>query len=119
MNRLKLTVLVSSTLFLVACGGGSDGDSSFIIDDGIPKNNIAAPVVKTQVYIDANTNANTVLDTVSANKTLMTYKMLGVNGAETQATALLFTPKGTKPTGGWPIVAWAHGRMGAWHYRCC
>ena len=45
MNQLKLTVLVSSTLFLVACGG-SDGDSSFISDDGIPKNNIAAPVVK-------------------------------------------------------------------------
>lgn len=42
----------------------------------------------------------------------MTYKMLGVNGTETQATALLFTPKGTKPTGGWPIVAWAHGTTG-------
>ena len=111
MNQLKLTVLVSSTLFLVACGG-SDGDSPFITDDGIPKNNIVAPVVKTQVYIDVNANANTVLDTVSANKTLMTYKMLGVNGAETQATALLFTPKGNKPTGGWPIVAWAHGTTG-------
>nr|WP_174558936.1 alpha/beta fold hydrolase [Acinetobacter bouvetii] len=112
MNQLKLTVLVSSTLFLVACGGGSDGNSTFIIDDGIPKNNIAEPVVKTQAYIDADAIANAFLDTVSANKTLMTYKMLGVNGTETQATALLFTPKTPKPAGGWPIVAWAHGTTG-------
>ncbi|MGE8685260.1 MAG: alpha/beta hydrolase [Acinetobacter sp.] len=111
MKQFRLSVLMSSTLFLVACGGG-DGDSVYVADDGIPKNNIAVPIVKTEVYTDANPDANTVLDAASVSKTLMTYKMLGVNGTETQATAIVFTPKGTKPVGGWPIVAWAHGTTG-------
>jgi len=42
----------------------------------------------------------------------MTYKMLGVNGQETQATALVFTPQTVKPAGGWPLVVWAHGTTG-------
>ena len=112
MKKHVLTVLISSAFLLTACGSGDGGDSTYVVDDGIPKNNIANPVVKTQVYVDANANTNTVLDNASASRTLMTYKMLGVNGTETQATALVFTPKGIKPAGGWPIVAWAHGTTG-------
>lgn len=112
MKKHVLTVLISSAFLLTACGSGDGEDSTYVVDDGIPKNNIANPVVKTQVYVDANANTNTVLDSASASRTLMTYKMLGVNGTETQATALVFTPKGIKPAGGWPIVAWAHGTTG-------
>ncbi len=36
----------------------------------------------------------------------------GINGSETQATALVFTPKRAVPAKGWPIVAWAHGTTG-------
>lgn len=112
MKKHVLTVLISSAFLLTACGSGDGEDSTYVVDDGIPKNNIANPVVKTQVYVDANANTNTILDSASASRTLMTYKMLGVNGTETQATALVFTPKGIKPAGGWPIVAWAHGTTG-------
>lgn len=109
MNKKLLAVLMGSTFLLTACGGDDD---SFVFDDGILKNNIVAPVVKTDIYTDANASANVVLDSFGASRTLMTYKMLSVNGKETQATALVFTPKGTKPKGGWPIVAWAHGTTG-------
>lgn len=112
MKKHVLTVLISSAFLLTACGSGDGGDSTYVVDDGIPKNNIVNPVVKTQDYVDANANTNTVLDSASASRTLMTYKMLSVNGTETQATALVFTPKGIKPAGGWPIVAWAHGTTG-------
>lgn len=114
MKKHILTVCVCSAFLLTACGGGDGdgGNSVFVPDDGIPKNNIANPVVKTEAYVDVNANTNIVLDSAGASRTLMTYKMLGVNGTETQATALVFTPKGTKPAGGWPIIAWAHGTTG-------
>ena len=113
MKKRLLAVLVSSSvLLLTACGGGEGNTTSVVVNDGVPKNNIVNPVVKTEAYTDVNASANIVLDSVSASKTLMTYKMRGVNGSETQATALVFTPKGTIPAGGWPIVAWAHGTTG-------
>lgn len=113
MKKIWLSVaLASSSLLLTACNDDHDDTSVVVIDDGIPKYNFSAPVVKAESYSDQGTNANNVLDTVSASKTLMTYKMLGVNGQETQATALIFTPKTAKPSGGWPLVVWAHGTTG-------
>ncbi|WP_168419230.1 alpha/beta hydrolase [Acinetobacter towneri] len=113
MKKIWLSVaLASSSLLLTACNDDHDDTSVVVIDDGIPKYNFSAPVVKAESYSDQGTNANNVLDTVSASKTLMTYKMLGVNGQETQATALIFTPKTVKPSGGWPLVVWAHGTTG-------
>ena len=38
--------------------------------------------------------------------------MLGVTGKTVSATAAVFVPKGTAPSTGWPIVAWAHGTTG-------
>lgn len=113
MKKHLLAMLVSSSvLVLTACGGGDGDSTSVIVNDGIPKNNIVNPVVRVEAYTDVDANANVVLDSVSSSKTLMTYKMRGVNGSETQATALVFTPQGTMPLGGWPIVAWAHGTTG-------
>ena len=63
---------------------------------------IATPVAYTETDLTA----------VADESVVMTYKMLGINNNETQATALLFTPKGTRPAKGWPIVAWAHGTTG-------
>ena len=113
MKKIWLSVaLASSSLLLTACNDDHDDTSVVVIDDGIPKYNFSAPIVKTESYLDQGTNANNVLDAVSASKTLMTYKMLGVNGQETQATALVFTPQTVKPAGGWPLVVWAHGTTG-------
>ncbi len=40
---------------------------------------------------------------------LLTYSMQGFMGGIVQAKAVVFTPQGTAPTGGWPIVVWIHG----------
>lgn len=111
MKQFRLSVLMSSTLFLVACGGG-DGDSVYVTDDGIPKNNIENPVVMTTAYADIDDTVNADLIAASENQTLLTYKMLGVDGTEVDATTLVFTPKTVAPTNGWPIVVWAHGTTG-------
>lgn len=106
MNLLMTSVL-STSLFLVACGGGSSDDGSAPTNpSGTPINNIQNPVVKVEAYTSTN------LGSVAAESSILTYKMLGQSGQEVQATSLVFTPNTPPPVGGWPIVVWAHGTTG-------
>jgi len=105
--KLLMTSVLSTSLFLVACGGGSSDDDSPIVDpSSTPANNIQNPVVKVDAYTSTN------LGSVAAESSILTYKMLGQNGQEVQATSLVFTPNTPPPAGGWPIVVWAHGTTG-------
>ncbi|ENV17538.1 alpha/beta hydrolase [Acinetobacter guillouiae] len=110
--NLLLVMLVGSSLFLTACGGSDDkGDNpSTTSNVNADVNKIQNPVVNTPkpYVIQDNT-----LPPNAAESVVMTYKMKGITGKETQATALVFTPKAAPPVGGWPIVAWAHGTAGA------
>lgn len=81
-----------STALLVACSGGGDDDTP-------------SPVA---VELASN-NAISVADVQQADVRLLTHTMPAWTGGSTNATTLLFTPRGNAPTGGWPIVAWAHG----------
>ena len=102
-----MTSFLSTSLFLVACGGGGSDDNSAIVDPSdTPTNNIKNPVVKVDAYTSTN------LGTVAAESSILTYKMLGQSGQEVQATSLVFTPNTPPPAGGWPIVVWAHGTTG-------
>lgn len=104
MKKTLLTVLMSSSaILLTACGGG---DSSFVADDGIPKNNIDKPYVTSTEYTQDGMSA------IAAESRVMTYKMLGVDNKEVTATALVFVPNKPQPANGWPIVVWAHGTTG-------
>ncbi|WP_224991399.1 alpha/beta hydrolase [Acinetobacter pittii] len=106
MNLLMTSVL-STSLFLVACGGGSSDDGPAPTNpSGTPINNIQNPVVKVEAYTSTN------LGSVAAESSILTYKMLGQSGQEVQATSLVFTPNTPPPVGGWPIVVWAHGTTG-------
>ncbi|WP_375037989.1 alpha/beta fold hydrolase [Acinetobacter sp. RW6] len=105
--KLFMTSVLSTSLFLVACGGGGSDDNSAIVDPSdTPTNNIKNPVVKVDAYTSTN------LGTVAAESSILTYKMLGQSGQEVQATSLVFTPNTPPPAGGWPIVVWAHGTTG-------
>ncbi|KQG94314.1 triacylglycerol lipase [Acinetobacter baumannii] len=106
MKLLMMSVL-STSLFLVACGGGSSDDGPATTNpSGTPTNNIQNPVVKVEAYTSTN------LGSVAAESSILTYKMLGQSGQEVQATSLVFTPNTQPPVGGWPIVVWAHGTTG-------
>ena len=112
MNYMKLkllsVLLTGSTLFLTACGGDDKSDNSSTSSNA-DVNNIQNPVVNTPVPY--NIEGDT-LPPNAAESVVMKYKMKGITGKETQATALVFTPKTAPPAGGWPIVAWAHGTRG-------
>lgn len=102
-----MTSVLSTSLLLTACGGGSSDDSPVSTNpSGTPTNNIQNPVVKVDAYTSTN------LGSVAAESSILTYKMLGQSGQEVQATSLVFTPNTPAPAGGWPIVVWAHGTTG-------
>ena len=109
LNLLSVLLALSS-LFLTACNGSDDksDNPSTSSDVNADVNKIQNPVVGTPTeYVykqDYPPNA--------AESVVMRYKMKGITGKETQATALVFTPKTAPPAGGWPIVAWAHGTRG-------
>ncbi|CAA0225602.1 alpha/beta fold hydrolase [Acinetobacter baumannii] len=105
--KLLMTSVLSTSLFLVACGGGSSDDGPATTNpSGTPTNNIQNPVVKVEAYTSTN------LGSVAVESSILTYKMLGQSGQEVQATSLVFTPNTPPPVGGWPIVVWAHGTTG-------
>lgn len=105
MNALKITVLLTGSLFLAACGSDNDkNEAGYQTNPDI--NQIRNPVVTTTAYSKDDMSA------VSADSQLLTYKMLGVDGKIVQATALVFTPKTAPPAGGWKTVVWAHGTTG-------
>ena len=106
MKKTLLTVFMSSSVMLLTACGSGDGDSVFTSSNNESANNIQNPVVSVTAYTQDG------MSLVAADSQLMTYKMLGVNGKEVQATSLVFTPKTAAPANGWPIVVWAHGTTG-------
>lgn len=111
MKKTLLTVLMSSSVFLLTACGSGDGESIFNgPNNGIPLNNIQNPVVRVDPYIDPNVGDE--YPDLNADRRLLTYKMLGIDGREVQATSLIFTPTTTPSINGWKIVVWAHGTTG-------
>ncbi|WP_333669687.1 alpha/beta hydrolase family protein [Acinetobacter guillouiae] len=110
LNLLSI-MLVGSGLFLTACGGSDDKGDNSTISSNVDVNKIQNPVVNTPkpYFIDVK---DFILPPNAAESVVMTYKMQGIKGKETQATTLVFTPKTAPPAGGWPIVVWAHGTTG-------
>lgn len=48
----------------------------------------------------------------AAHGTRVVYATLDQNGRPALATGVFWTPHGTPPVGGWPVVSWAHGTTG-------
>lgn len=94
--KKSLIALSCSSVLLFAGCDDDDDDFNFISDS------------KTKTFQVDNDVANVV------NKhDIFTYTMPSVLNKDIDATTLVFTPKGTAPVGGWPVVVWAHGTTGA------
>ena len=91
-KKTSIVLMCSTALLLSACGGDDDHDN-YVSN-------------KKSFQVDAD-----VLGAVQVHDVL-TYDMPSVSGKTIQATTLVFTPKGTAPVGGWPVVVWAHGTTG-------
>lgn len=92
-KKTSLAVICSMTLLITAC---NDGDDEFI---GFNPVQIYAVDDEVKAMVDRHD--------------IFSYSMQSVQDKNIRATTLVFTPKGTPPAGGWPIVVWAHGTTGA------
>lgn len=48
----------------------------------------------------------------AATGVAVSYRTLGPRGVAADSTGAVFTPPGPAPTGGWPVLSWAHGTVG-------
>ena len=48
----------------------------------------------------------------SSAQTMVYRSISGINGAPTVVSGAVFTPPGTPPPGGWPVIGYAHGTVG-------
>ncbi|MCH5512091.1 lipase family protein [Pseudomonas syringae] len=53
------------------------------------------------------------LDNAGQNVRILYTSTDGLNNQPVVVSGALFTPKGTPPKGGWPLMAWAHGTVGS------
>lgn len=101
-TKIFATSTLAVALLLSACGGDSNTHDQY-----------SYPATTSQVTSVADVNyAKT--QGLAAQSKLITYKMPKVSNPakETTATAVVLVPNGRAPTGGWPIVVWAHGTVG-------
>ncbi|WMW79603.1 alpha/beta fold hydrolase [Undibacterium cyanobacteriorum] len=106
LSRVPAYLGAASALVLLgslsACGGGSNSTVA-----PLP---VVADAAGDLLSVQSIVLGNTYTNTSSVQK--IRYRMKAVNGGLTEANAVLFIPKGTAPTGGWPLVVWAHGTTG-------
>jgi fermentation-respiration switch protein FrsA (DUF1100 family) len=48
----------------------------------------------------------------AASNTLVLYHTTAVDGSDRAVSGTIAVPKGTPPSGGWPVISWAHGTTG-------
>ncbi len=87
--------------WLTACGGGEDGPT-----------NAPQVALKAREWISSTKADRTSDVSEAASASVIRYRMSAVSGDLTEANAVLFIPKGSAPSGGWPLVVWAHGTTG-------
>lgn len=88
-------LMAASGLLMTGCGGGGDSAPAPAAGDLLASSAAQASSV-----------------TGAASTLKLRYRMTAVAGGLTQANALLLTPSGQPPAGGWPLVVWAHGTTG-------
>ncbi|WP_144756344.1 prolyl oligopeptidase family serine peptidase [Curtobacterium pusillum] len=71
-------------------------------DDGIPRGAVVSAVPLAADWVPAN----------AATSTRIEYLTSDVHGRAALSSGLVYTPEGSPPPGGWPVVSWAHGTQG-------
>ncbi|MEV6774265.1 lipase family protein [Nocardia sp. NPDC051030] len=72
----------------------------------------AAPAPGTGEFTSAEPLAEIATPPGSVNSERFLYTSTTARDAPTTASAAVYFPPGEAPTGGWPVIAWAHGTIG-------
>lgn len=113
-----LTVLAVCGLLAAGCGGSSAQPD---VQDQEPAYSTAVPPISPEAIAARGTIVSAAADTrfdpvdFPAGATAATFvynSVSGVDGAQTEVSGALFVPGVAPPTGGYPVVAYAHGTVG-------
>ncbi|WP_051305024.1 alpha/beta hydrolase family protein [Chitinilyticum litopenaei] len=114
LARCCIATLLALPFALSACGGGSDQPATSKptpTPTAIPVTPTPTPSPLPQVLLRVD-NYSKAGELGAGSSQLLRYRKPAIRGGDTEANTLLFTPKGTAPAGGWPLVVWAHGTTG-------
>jgi dienelactone hydrolase len=110
MSRLllaaALVLAVAAPANAATVQKGPAGDAFYTPPASLPKGAHGTPVWQRKLTGPA------VLKSAKAN-TLLLYRSTSANGSGTVVSGTVAIPKGKAPKGGWPVVSWAHGTIGA------
>lgn len=120
---LKWTSIASLSFMLAACNGSDDspGDTpnqlnTFTADGGVsPFYMWTGPLSSTPGTLlrQENMPQNQVIDNASQGVKILYTSTNGIDGkTPIYVSGDIQFPQGTPPTGGWPVIAWAHGTVG-------
>lgn len=108
-------LVVGALLTSSACGGsGTDGPSATELTSTTATESSAPASSSRGVVFERVPFATTAeIAATGATATKVLYgSTSGIDGRETQVSGTVFTPTGTPPEGGWPIVSVGHGTTG-------
>ncbi len=102
LKKIKWGILYALCLSLVACG-----TSETEIVRAVLSNSKAGDIISRDTVSAYDTGVSNA-DSIER----LRYAMPRQGGGLTQANTLVFIPKGIRPLGGWPLIAWGHGTTG-------
>lgn len=100
--RLTRAAAAVSALALLAAGCGTNGDGAPPTADAL-----AAGQLLTHTPLDTAAALPS-----AASTELVTYASEGAQGQPIVVSGTVSVPKGQAPSGGWPVLSWAHGTSG-------
>lgn len=112
-SRRRVTAAVAT--IALGCGVNAAAATTAAAVDTAPDNAAAAARTIAPAWLGEPVNValvegNQVAGAARASR--VTYRSTGLNGSQVVVSGLLYTPQGTPPPGGWPVIAWAHGTTG-------
>lgn len=103
-----MAAIVATTLVLAGCG-----ESAKAYRSGSSLSSSVLEVRGQVVHAEPGLAAWTSQLPAGTRATRMVYRSAsGVDGGETQVSGAVFIPAGDRPSGGWPVLAYAHGTTG-------
>ena len=107
-------IMVASAL-LVSVGCGSDASPDISVTDTATTTTpqVVSSAQRGVVFASEPFTSTAEVAASGASATKILYgSTSGIDGRETQVSGTVFTPAGTPPEGGWPIVSIGHGTTG-------
>ena len=113
--RMTLTRTVAAAMWIIVVIAGPAGSAQAAVPDwsGLDATHYEGPVAPQGGTLISEVPLDPTLSVAGAGGAYrILYSTRDQHDQPAVSTAVVFTPKGPPPAGGWPTIAWAHGTVG-------